>query len=108
MAEWDIDRWPFKQALDEFKADYIDTVGQLQLATLFALQLYREPVLEEIRNRVLIRVLDNLATRPDGLAGIQALQQAIPRIFGLNAVGAQQCATCIKRWLEGRSIKIIP
>jgi tetratricopeptide (TPR) repeat protein len=107
LAEWSPDRWPLKQALDQFKAEYIDLIGQLQLATLFMTQLYREPIPGDLRDQVLFRILDLLATRPDGLAGIQAIQQTVPRVSGLNVVGARDAAKCIERWLDARSLKLI-
>ncbi len=107
LAEWGPDRPPLKQALDQFEAEHIDMIGQLQLATLFLTRLYREPISGDLRDLVLVRILDNLATRPNGLDGIRAVQQAVPRVFGLNVVGATQCAACIQRWLESRSSKLI-
>ena len=104
LADWSVDRWPLKQALDQFKAAYIDTMNCLQLAVLFLMQLYREPIPQESRDQPLVRILDNLATKPDGIEGIRAIQQAIPRVFGINLVGAKQCAECIDRWLRARSV----
>lgn len=109
-AEWDPNRRPFKQVLDQFKSEHVDLTPQVQLATLFLTQLYREPVAEAVRDQVLLRILDNLATRPNGLDGIRAIHQVVPRAFGLNVVGAGQCAARIKRWLEVHTARelIIP
>lgn len=104
LALWNANYWPLRNALDQFRVEYIDTIGQLQLATLFLLQLYKEPLSPEVRDEVLMRVLDNLAHRPEGLEGVKAIRQSLARIFGLNVVGLEQCAACIDRWLQSRPI----
>jgi hypothetical protein len=104
LADWNADRWPLRQSLDEFKSQSIDTIPQVQLAASFLLRLYQEPLPHEVRDCLFIRILDNLATKADGIEGILAIQQIIPRLFGLNVIGTEQCSACLRNWLQSRSL----
>jgi tetratricopeptide (TPR) repeat protein len=100
LANWVVDAWPFKEALDQFKDLSTDSSGLLQIAVFFTLQLYQEPVDRDTRDLVFMRILDNLSVRLGSKDEIERLLKALPRLFGLNLVGAEQASDCIRRWLS--------
>jgi hypothetical protein len=67
IANWDIRQWPLKQAINQFASGSVELNILLRIAVLFAIQLYREPILLEARDRLFNQVLDSLAIKPAGL-----------------------------------------
>jgi hypothetical protein len=106
FADWDVRRWPLKEAIAHFSSQLVDMAGLLRLAVLFAIQLYREPVSLEIRDTLFSQILDSLAQKPDAPDALRSLQGNILGFFGLNIVGGQQASECLRRWFEGRNLKM--
>jgi tetratricopeptide (TPR) repeat protein len=100
MAAWAIDTRLLSGALAQFGAPYVDLVNLLQMAALFALQLYQERIDLDTRDRVFTAVLSNLSTKPGSREGIITMGRGLGRLFGVNAVGANQASACIQRWLN--------
>jgi tetratricopeptide (TPR) repeat protein len=107
LAQGTLNSWPLKQSLDVFRAPFVDMGELLRLAALFAVQLYREPLTPEMRDHIFIRVLDNLFEKQGSNVGAMALQRAIPKMFGVNVVGANQASECVKRWMNKPSIVLV-
>jgi hypothetical protein len=111
LANWQPESWPLKQALEVFEDQSVDLQVALQLAVGFLVMLYNQTVLPETQNRIIFRFLDRLASRRHGLKGIEAIADNIPRIFGLNAVRAQQAEKAIRHWIanfRSKGFEILP
>ena len=94
-----IKRWPFTLALASLAEPVIDLRAALQLAAGFLRLVFVEPLLPETQDAITVKMLEHLVTRQNGLASIRALRQALPRIFGLNALGLQRATQAIDGWL---------
>ena len=62
------------------------------------MRLYREDLLPERRNAVMISILDDLV-RKSGPAAILAIRRGLGIMFGLNVIGANEAAQTIDAWL---------
>ena len=100
IAEWRVDGWPLSQALSTFAEESIDLVQMLQLAAEFLGLLHQEPILPQTKVNITIQILENIAKRKGGLEGIQNLQKALPRLFGVNVIGLKDAVKTIKAWLK--------
>ena len=101
IAEWRVDGWPLLQALSTFAEESVDLVQILQLAAEFLGLLYQEPILPQTKVNITIQILENIAKRKGGIEGIQNLQKALPRLFGVNVIGLTDAVKTIKSWLKG-------
>ena len=101
IAEWRVNGWPLSQALSTFAEESVDLVQILQLAAEFLGLLYQEPILPQTKVNITIQILENIAKRKGGIEGIQNLQKALPRLFGVNVIGLTDAVKTIKSWLKG-------
>ena len=100
LATWQPNTRPLREALDQFSAPLVDTNQLLRLAVLFGVQLYRESIAPDMRDAIFLQVLDNIYERTKSKSTIEALQKALPRVFGLNLIGLGQISDCVRRWLS--------
>src|SRR5262249_33031315 len=100
IADWKVQRWPLTLALAFLAESTIDLRAALQLAADFLRVVYVEPLLPETQDAITVKTLEHVAVRPNGLAGIKGLRQALPRIFGLNVLGLQRATQAINGWLQ--------
>ena len=100
LSDWDLNSHLLLTALNQFSAPYVDLLNLLRLAALFGVDLYKEPLDLDRRDRIFTSVLDKLATKPGASAGISAMRHGIERLFGVNVIGARQIQGCIDRWLN--------
>ena len=100
IAEWKVDGWPLSQALSAFAEESVDLDQILQLAAEFLGLLYQEPILPQTKVNITIQILENIAKRKGGIEGIQNLQKALPRLFGVNVIGLTDAVKTIKTWLK--------
>jgi tetratricopeptide (TPR) repeat protein len=103
IAEWDVQRWPLKQAMSQLASGLIGLTLLLRIAILFAIRLYREPIPVESRDAVFSGILGSLAVKPGAIVAFQTLRGSLPGLFGMNVMGGQQATECIRRWLEGHN-----
>jgi hypothetical protein len=106
IAEWEHGGWPLRQAVAQFSSDSVDLVVLLRLALFFIVELYREPISVEKRDRIFTAILDSLALKPGAPAALESLQGKLAGLFGLNAVGAEQATECLRRWLGSRNFRV--
>ncbi len=99
LAEWRPERWPLAAALEQFGDESIVLQDSLILLASFLRMLYREPILPQTKDLVLIRVLENFSTRPGGLQAVRALRKVLPQLMGVNVLGAEEAQTAIDAWL---------
>ncbi|HXJ92483.1 MAG TPA: hypothetical protein VMT20_06330 [Terriglobia bacterium] len=102
LADWDPVRRPLKQALDIFSDTGIVTRDILALAVPFILQCTREIALPEVRNAVIVTILEGLAARGEGLVPINALIVGLRAAFGLDVVRSRDIEDVIRAWIATR------
>jgi hypothetical protein len=71
----------------------------LKLVTPFFVEIFKEDILGA-QEATLIRVLDRLADRNDGINVIRDLGRLLPTAMGLNAIRATAAKEIITRWLS--------
>lgn len=106
LANWSPDRWPLEQALDRLKDTANDSQDVLALSAGFIVQLYKECFLPELRQVVIIRILERLMSRSGGPRLVDALHRALPRLFGLNLLASADANAIIQSWRRGRAIRM--
>jgi hypothetical protein len=102
LAEWNPERYPFKQALDVFGLESIPIANAVGLAAGLMSRAYREIPLPERRQAFTVRVLERLSSRSQGAAALRALRNLLVVSFGLNVVGAHDVVQVIDAWLAVR------
>jgi hypothetical protein len=86
LADWDVDRWPFRQCLDLFASPNIGIGNLLPIAAATLELLHRHVDSPVTRDIVTVRLVDRLATRPTGPELVQKLIEMTPSRFRLNPV----------------------
>ena len=107
IAEWKVDSWPLSQALSAFAGESVDLEPTLQLAAGFLALLYQESLLSTTKTNITVRILENIAEKNGGIQGIRALRKALPRIFGLNALGLADAAETFDAWLKSSNGRLL-
>lgn len=107
IAEWNPDRWPFTQALEQLSNPSISVgdVGRLAVGTIA--RLYDEVVFPPSRQRVLLSIAERLARRAEGLPLVAALTRVLPRFFGLNVVHSDEAAGILDAWIAAASRRLV-
>src|SRR5208282_5282296 len=101
IANGDPSQWPLKQALMTFSDEALSAQDSLSLITQFIVEIFKETMLTD-QGAILVRSLEHLASRKDGISVIRVLQKALPRAMGLNVLRAQSVETIIAQWLSNR------
>jgi tetratricopeptide (TPR) repeat protein len=99
IANADPDQWPLKQALHALSDEAVSAPDVLKLVTPFFVEIFKEDILGA-QEATLIRVLDRLADRNDGINVIRDLGRLLPTAMGLNAIRATAAKEIITRWLS--------
>ena len=99
LGEWNPNKWPFKQVLEQFANESIDLNSVIGLAATTIVALYREALLVGARQSVLIRIAEKLASRREGFELVKALITILPRLFGLNVLGLEEARGVLGAWL---------
>jgi len=99
LGEWNPNKWPFKQVLEQFANESIDLSSVIGLAATTIVALYREALLVGARQSVLIRIAEKLASRREGFELVKALITILPRLFGLNVLGLEEARGVLGAWL---------
>lgn len=107
LAKWEPDAWPLKQAIDRFADVGMSDQDALVLAAGFVQQVHRTCFMPQLREAIVIRILEVLFTRPRGLRLVDALISALPIVFGLDVVGAGDALKTAKSWRRAKETNII-
>lgn len=99
---------PLKNFVDEFGAPNADLNVLFPILTELVVRLYREPIPQENRCRVLIPFLDAVWKNPNGRRGLRNLRANTQRLFGLNIIGQTQFEDCFDRWYKLIENPLIP
>ena len=102
MANWNPGKWPLKQTVDYFHVESIAQIEIVNLTNELIVRIYREALPPETSNSLTVRLLENLSRRKDGREIILAIRRAVPRIFGLDVLGATNAARTINAWLAAK------
>ena len=78
LSEWDADKWPFTKALEQFSNETIPVPDILGLAAMTTVAMYKEVLLVERRQATLIRILERLGSRKEGLFAVRLLLNVFP------------------------------
>lgn len=107
QVEWDPDKWPFKQCLEELSNESIALVDRLSLFAVTTVRIYKDqPLLSDVQQRVIIRMLENLAKTKDSMEGICALPKSLERLFGLDVVHAAAAIEIVDGWIAASKLRI--
>ncbi len=100
LAGWSVNRFPLKQALDQFATDRIAMSDAVVLAAELIVHVYAfaDAHLRSTRTALIARLLDRLAARDGGCYAIDALPRSLPIRYGLDADGARELAEAIHLW----------
>jgi hypothetical protein len=108
LANWKPDAWPLKQGLDRLADPAVTSQDTLLLVAGFMVRLHRECFLPELRNAVIVRTLDQLSKRTGAMRLIDAVERALPQLFGLDLLGADESREIIRAWRKGRRHIVAP
>ena len=108
LASWKPDAWPLKQCLDRLADPAVTSQDTLLLVAGFMVRLCRECFLPELRNAVIVRTLDQLSKRAEAMRLIDAVERALPQLFGLDPLGADQSRKVIQAWRKARCPIVLP
>jgi len=105
LARWNPGSWPLRQAIDQISDETISMRDTLVLTIAFVVKYANEVALPEDRDALTVALLESLAKRAGGLAGICELLDAIPSAFGLNVIRATETAETVRAWLASRGLR---
>jgi hypothetical protein len=75
----------------------------LMLSTAIIANLFSKAPLLETRQATLIRILEQIAKRREGLPAIFVLRSVLPRVFGVNVLAADSACGIVDAWLAQAS-----
>lgn len=101
LADGNPDKWPLQQALKAFADEAVSPEDSLSLLTQYVVEIFGEKVFGS-QEFILIRILEHLGTRKEGIRMIQALRKILPVAMGLNVLRAQAAEAIIVKWLSYR------
>jgi len=104
----DVDKGPLLQALDWFGDPNVKIEGTDRIGAMFIKGLWQSAHLENVSQRVTIRVLERLSKRPQGMNVINSWLRNIHHIFWIDVSNAEKVTNVIKGWLKcGEKTRII-
>jgi len=106
LAEWNPNRWPFSRCLQSFRSENVDLSALINIAGRFLAELLRVCSIPELRQGVVTTLLDALSSRNGGFPAIHSLAVFVPRLFGLNVLGAAEALSVFDAWLKAHASKI--
>lgn len=99
ISKGDPDQWPLNQVLKAFSDEALSAQDVFNLITQFFVEIFKGDVLAG-QEAILVRTLERIADRKDGLIVIRALQKALPIAMGLNIIRAKAAEAIITEWLS--------
>jgi tetratricopeptide (TPR) repeat protein len=97
-ADWLPDRSPMPQVLDYLASPHTRTADAATLAAGLVALGYRDIVVPEKRRSTLVSVAEVVGRRQDGTQAIALMQIALPRMFGLDALGQLDATQTFAAW----------
>jgi len=107
MAEWDANRWPLEQTLDQFANENIDLKDRIWLGSEALAELMPRADLAERRQQIVIRIAERLAAKRGGHDAVRVLARVIPSLFGQDAIHAYETHEILSAWLASSARRII-
>jgi hypothetical protein len=105
LADRNPNRWPLKQALRLLRSENIALRDAVGLGAEFLVHLYRPGSAVFGGNiSIVIALLDSLAPLQGGIEAVKALRSALPRIFGVNVLAADEVTRVINAWLMHKNL----
>src|SRR5262249_3181415 len=105
LAGWDADKWPFSAILDLMANNEIKLASALSIAAFVISGLYSNALLLQTRQNTLIRILERVASRREGLSAVGTLRSLLPRIFGVNVLASDEVCAVLGAWLAQASTR---
>lgn len=105
IANGDPDQWPLQQALKAFADEAVSPDDSLSLITQFLVVMFSDTILAN-QEAILIRALDHLGSRKEGIRMIHALRKILPTAK-LNVLRAQVAESMIAKWLSKASCSAV-
>lgn len=99
ISNGDPNAWPLTQALASFSDEAVPAQDVLKLAIQLLVEIFKEDILTT-QNAILIRTLECIAARKNGIYLIDTLQKALPLAMGLNVRRAEAVENIIRSWLS--------
>ncbi len=78
LADWDADRWPLKEALDQVANESLDLQDRIRLAVRAFVDLLPRTVLPEKRQRIVIQIAERLSSGNGDPGIVQAVARELP------------------------------
>ncbi len=107
MAEWDANRWPLEQALDQFGNENIDLNDRIRLGGEALAELMPRAVLPVQRQSIAIRIAERRAATRGGHAAVRGLARMLPSLFGQDAIHALEAREILGAWLASSADRIV-
>ena len=97
-ADWVTDRSPMPQVLDYLASPRTRPADAATLAASLVALGYRDIVLTEKRRSNLVSVAEAVGRRVEGTQAVALMQLALPRMFGLDALGQLDAVQTFAAW----------
>jgi tetratricopeptide (TPR) repeat protein len=107
LALCSLDKPPLAQFIRIFSEATTDLQQLLRIFVNFIIQLYREPIVPEVRCEITTAFLRILGPREGAMVFLAGVRRASSRIFGINQIGRAQFEECFDRWLSRRDSPFI-
>ncbi len=99
VAMWNPDQFPLRQALDHFTSPAIGLADAMRLGVELIVRTFNDANLRGARRALTMRLIDRLASRPQGREAIEALPRSLPIRFGLDLIRARELSDVIRGWM---------
>lgn len=94
IAGWSADRWPFRQALEQFGVEQLPLAARVRLASDFIALMFGEEASGLVRRSVVRAVLIQMADR----AAAEVLRRTLATSFGMNGLAAREAQGYVRDW----------
>jgi tetratricopeptide (TPR) repeat protein len=99
IAEWNPERWPFEQSLEQLSNPDIPVADVGRLAIAIIEELYNSVAFPPLRQSVVIHIAEQLRVRPNGLPLVMAIEKFLPKVFGLNVIHSIEVRNILNSWI---------
>jgi tetratricopeptide (TPR) repeat protein len=107
MAFWDAEKWPFNKMLNQFTNPSIPAEQVVLFASSILSDMYKDTVLAGTRQATLIRILEQIASRKNGIELVHVFLKLVPKVFGVNVLAADEVREVSLAWLAQAERRLI-
>jgi tetratricopeptide (TPR) repeat protein len=100
MSGWNPTHWPLSKCLEVFGFENVDLGALISIAGRFLPEMYRVCALPQLREAIVVRLLDTLRERRGGLAAARSIHSLLRPLFGVNVLGADEVNQIFDAWFK--------